>query len=100
MLELILIVALLAIDQISKYLIQLYLSPVGFSSSVVPDAWRDLFALNPMVGVIEGFRWSLLGLAPDGLTRHVGMALVMGLLLLSTGLLYFRRVERNLAELL
>ena len=87
---------------LTPFMVQLglYLSPVGFSSSVVPDAWRDLFALNPMVGVIEGFRWSLLGLAPDGLTRHVGMALVMGLLLLSTGLLYFRRVERNLAELL
>lgn len=80
--------------------IGLYLSPVGFSSSVVPETWRNLFALNPMVGVIEGFRWSLLGLAPDGIEHHVAIALIMGLLLLSTGLLYFRRVERNLAEML
>ncbi len=80
--------------------IGLYLSPVGFSSSVVPETWRSLFALNPMVGVIESFRWSLLGLAPDGFEYHIGAALGIGLLLLSTGFLYFRRVERNLAELL
>lgn len=78
----------------------LYLSPVGFSSSIVPETWRNLFALNPMVGAIESFRWSLLGLTPDNLKGHVATALIIGLLLLSTGLLYFRRVERNLAELL
>ena len=78
----------------------LYLSPVGFSSSVVPETWRDLFALNPMVGVIESFRWSLLGLAPDGMEKHMAISVTIGLFLLITGLLYFRRVERNLAELL
>lgn len=78
----------------------LYLSPVGFSSSVVPENWRDLFALNPMVGVIETFRWSLLGLTPDGMEKHIAMSFMIGLFLLTTGLLYFRRVERNLAELL
>jgi lipopolysaccharide transport system permease protein len=78
----------------------LYLSPVGFSSSVVPENWRDLFALNPMVGVIETFRWSLLGLTPDDMEKHIAMSFMIGLFLLTTGLLYFRRVERNLAELL
>jgi lipopolysaccharide transport system permease protein len=78
----------------------LYLSPVGFAASLIPEKWRLLYALNPMVGVIEGFRWSILGAASEGLETTAGMALGIGLLLLATGLLYFRGVERRLAELL
>jgi len=83
------------------FLIQvgLFLSPVGFSSAVVPDAWRLAYALNPMVGVIEGFRWCLI----DGYRLDAG-ALALGtgisLLILATGLAYFRRTERSFADVI
>lgn len=80
--------------------IGLFISPVGFSSSVVPEQWRLLYSLNPLVGVIDGFRWSLLG-------GHVplywpGFALSMLLIavLLLSGIAYFRRTERTFADVI
>jgi len=83
------------------FLIQvgLFLSPVGFSSAIVPDAWRLAYALNPMVGVIEGFRWCLI----DGYRLDAGsLALGTGIsvLILATGLGYFRRTERSFADVI
>ena len=83
------------------FLIQvgLFLSPVGFSSAIVPDAWRLAYALNPMVGVIEGFRWCLI----DGYRLDAGsLALGTGIsvLILATGLDYFRRTERSFADVI
>lgn len=78
----------------------LYLSPVGFSAALVPEEWRTVYALNPMVGVIQGFRWSILGIESMGLETSVGIAAAMAVLLLLTGISYFRRTERSLAELL
>lgn len=80
--------------------IGLYLSPVGFRSTLVPEEWRIAYALNPMVGVIEGFRWSLLGIGSPGFETSVAIAAAMALILLLTGFLYFRLMERSLAELL
>lgn len=78
----------------------LYVSPVGFSSSVVPAAWQWLYALNPMVGVIDGFRWAILGgsqpLFLPGLACSVGLTL----LLLVTGIAYFRKTERTFADVI
>lgn len=78
----------------------LYVSPVGFSSSVVPEKWRLLYSLNPMVGVIDGFRWALLG----GKTPLYlpGFALSAGLvaLLLVSSVWYFRRMERTFADVI
>jgi lipopolysaccharide transport system permease protein len=78
----------------------LYVSPVGFSSSLVPEKWRLLYSLNPMVGVIDGFRWALLGgearLYLPGFALSVGLTLV----LLWAGLRYFRRVENTFADLI
>lgn len=78
----------------------LYLSPVGFSSSVVPEKWRLLYALNPLVGVIDGFRWSLLRGTVElwwpGLLLTV---LVTGSLCFS-GLWYFRKMERTFADVI
>ena len=76
----------------------LYISPVGFSSSIVHGKWRLLFSLNPMVGVIDGFRWAILGgeiriFWPGFL---ISMALVG--ILFSTGIWYFRRMERSFAD--
>jgi lipopolysaccharide transport system permease protein len=78
----------------------LYVSPVGFSSSVVPDKWRLLYSLNPMVGVIDGFRWAISGgrspIFVPGLLASIG---IMSLLLLG-GVWYFRRMERTFADVI
>jgi lipopolysaccharide transport system permease protein len=78
----------------------LYISPVGFSSSIVPEKWRLLYSINPMVGVIDGFRWAILG----GETRIywpgfiVSLALIF--LILALGLHYFRKTERSFADVI
>jgi lipopolysaccharide transport system permease protein len=78
----------------------LYVSPVGFSSSVVPDRWRPLYALNPMVGVIDGFRWCLLGGACPllGWSFFVAAAIVVATAI--GGFLFFRRTERGFADVI
>ena len=77
----------------------LFLSPVGFSTTNLPN-WRQVYALNPMVGAIDGFRWCLLhgepALDPVNLAVSVGMAV----LLLLTGVWYFRRTERTFADII
>lgn len=78
----------------------LYLSPVGFSSSVVPEKWRMLYSLNPMVGVIDGFRWAIsAGQAPffvPGLLSSLGVTAI----LLFSGIWYFRKMERTFADVI
>jgi lipopolysaccharide transport system permease protein len=78
----------------------LYVSPVGFSSSVVPEQWRLLYSLNPMVGVIDGFRWCLLRgqseLYPSG--QLVSVAVIS--FFLWFGVRRFRRTERTFADLI
>jgi len=78
----------------------LYVSPVGFSSNLVPEKWRLVYSLNPVVGIIDGFRWSLLGgqstLYFPGFLVSVG---VIGLFLF-IGVWYFRKTERTFADLL
>ena len=77
----------------------LYVSPVGFSSSVVPEEWRLLYSLNPMVGVIDGFRWAILGgestlYVPGFLVGCAVIALFLGL-----GIRHFRGMEKTFADL-
>ncbi len=78
----------------------LYISPVGFSSSLVPEGWRFIYSLNPMVGVIDGFRWAILGgeskLYLPGFTLSLGLVA----LLFTSGILYFRKVERTFADVI
>jgi homopolymeric O-antigen transport system permease protein len=78
----------------------LYLSPVGFSSDVVPDEWRLLYSVNPMVGVIDGFRWAILR-GPVAL-YWPGLLLSMATvsLLLGTGIRHFRKTERTFADVI
>lgn len=78
----------------------LYISPVGFSSEIVPQQWRFLYSLNPMVGVIDGFRWAILG--GDSQIYFPGflLSLVIIVLLLWSGIWYFRRMERTFADVI
>jgi lipopolysaccharide transport system permease protein len=77
----------------------LFLSPVGFSSANLPN-WRLLYSLNPMVGVIDGFRWSLLRGEQVLSADSVAISVAMTILLLVTGLWQFRRTERTFADLI
>jgi len=78
----------------------LYVSPVGFSSAVVPEQWRLIYSINPMVGVIDGFRWAILG--GDIQLYQPGFLLSLSFifLLLITGIFYFRKTERSFADMI
>ncbi|HNG06034.1 MAG TPA: ABC transporter permease [Saprospiraceae bacterium] len=87
---------------IVPFLVQfgLYISPVGFSSSVVPDQWRLLYSLNPMVGVIDGFRWCILG--GQSHIYWPGFLLSLGIvvLFLFLGVYQFRKMEKTFADVI
>jgi lipopolysaccharide transport system permease protein len=87
---------------IIPFLIQLglYISPVGFSSKIVPEQWRLLYSLNPMVGVIDGFRWAIL--RGESAIYLPGFLLSLGLviLLFLSGIWYFRRTEKVFADVI
>ena len=78
----------------------LYISPVGFSSAIVPEQWRLLYSLNPMVGVIDGFRWASLG--GDTVFYWPGflLSLTLVLVILLTGIVYFRNTEKTFADVI
>ena len=78
----------------------LYISPVGFSSSVVPEKWRLLYSLNPMVGVIDGFRWAILGKDIVFFVPGFMLSLSLVALLFTGGLWYFRKTERTFADVI
>ena len=76
----------------------MFATPVAYPSSMLSEPWRTIFGLNPMVGVVEGFRWALLGTnTPPGWTVFISAA--VALILLFTGILYFRRMERHFADI-
>lgn len=78
----------------------LYVSPVGFSSDRIPDQWRLLYSLNPMVGVIDGFRWALLRGDSPLWWPSVATAVLLTFVLCLFGVRYFRRVERTFADII
>jgi lipopolysaccharide transport system permease protein len=82
------------------FLIQLglYISPVGFSSNIIPEQWRFLYFLNPLVGVIDGFRWALLGDAFVVNWESLLLSSCFSLLILVSGVIYFRKMERSFAD--
>lgn len=84
------------------FLLQLgtYLSPVGFSSGIVPGPWRPLYYLNPMVAVIDGFRWSALGARQELYLPGLGISLAVTVLFAAFGVWFFRRTERSFADIL
>jgi len=78
----------------------LYISPVGFSSGIVPEKWQLLYSLNPMVGVIDGFRWALLrGTVPLSISSLLS-SIFISLALCLSGVWYFRKMERTFADVI
>lgn len=84
------------------FLIQLglFISPVGFSSSIIPEQWRLIYSLNPMVGVIDAFRWSVLGGQTPLYVPGMVLSIATAVLLLVTGIWYFRKTERSFADVI
>jgi len=78
----------------------LYVSPVGFSSGVVPEEWRFLYSLNPMVGVIDGFRWCVLGGGSPIYWPGFWLSLVVVGFFLWLGIRTFRKTERTFADII
>ena len=78
----------------------LYISPVGFSSSIVPQQWRFIYSLNPMVGVIDGFRWAILGGNSQLYLPGFILSMALVFLLLVSGIWYFRKMERTFADVI
>jgi lipopolysaccharide transport system permease protein len=76
----------------------LYVSPVGFNSDIVPNNWRLIYSLNPMVSVIDGFRWAILGGTSKLYLPGFILSLVLVFLLLISGIWYFRKMERTFAD--
>jgi len=87
------------IGYIIPFLTQLwfYLTPIVYPASQVPEQWQTLYALNPMVGVVEGFRWALLGTTTTP-GPMVAVSSVVSFLMLLSGMFYFRRMERTFAD--
>jgi lipopolysaccharide transport system permease protein len=77
--------------------IWLYASPVIYPTSLIPEKWRLIYSLNPMVGIIEGFRWGLLGGAPPDFRIMLVSTFVVGVLLFS-GIVFFKRMEKTFAD--
>ena len=76
----------------------LFLSPVVYPSSLLPQAWRIIYSLNPMAGVIEGFRWVLLGTNPPKLLMAISVLVILFILI--SGAFYFRKMEKSFADVL
>jgi len=76
----------------------MYLTPIAYPTSLIPSEWQIFYALNPMTGVVDGFRWALLGTGePPGITMLVSS--IVAVVLLISGLFYFRRMERLFADM-
>jgi lipopolysaccharide transport system permease protein len=88
------------VNHATTLLVQLWLfvSPVAYPSSLVPPAWRPLYALNPAAGLLDGFRWALLGAPPPGAGLILSLGVTVALLI--SGVLYFQRVERRFADVI
>lgn len=89
------------IGYITPFLTQfwLFITPIVYPTSMIPEQWRLLYALNPMTGVVEGFRWAILGTqqGAPGMTLYISVA--VSIVLLISGMVYFKRMERHFSDL-
>jgi lipopolysaccharide transport system permease protein len=79
--------------------IWMYSSPIAYSATIVPERWQWLYSLNPLVGVVEGFRWALLGRPPPD-PAAMSLSLFIVVLLFIGGIAFFRRTERTFADVI
>src|SRR5262249_19328084 len=77
----------------------LYISPVGFSSNVIPEQWRLVYSLNPLVGIIDGFRWSILGAQSSIYWPSLCLSIAVTAVFLWFGAARFRKMEKSFADL-
>lgn len=77
----------------------LFITPIAYPASMVPEKWRLLYALNPMTGVVEGFRWALLGTQQANSGMMLAISTLIAVVVLVSGLFYFRRMERLFADM-
>jgi lipopolysaccharide transport system permease protein len=87
---------------IAPFIIQFgfFISPVGYSSNNVPDQWRLLYSLNPLAGIIDGFRWAVLGQPQQLYIPGIVSAIIVTAFLFWTGIAYFRRTEKSFADVI
>jgi lipopolysaccharide transport system permease protein len=78
--------------------IWMFATPVVYPSSLIPERWRLLYGLNPMAGVVEGFRWALLGKS-EGPGPMLAVSVLVTVMLLVSGAYYFRRMEKTFADI-
>jgi lipopolysaccharide transport system permease protein len=78
----------------------LFVSPVGFSSNLIPNEWRLLYSLNPLVGAIDGFRWAVLGAEFDIYMPGFLLSILLSLVIFVSGFYYFRKTEREFADII
>jgi lipopolysaccharide transport system permease protein len=78
----------------------LFISPIAFTTANVPERWRTLYAFNPLVGIIDGFRWSILGGRTSLDPQAVGLSIAITISFLLLGVWYFRRMERSFADVI
>ncbi len=78
----------------------LYISPVGFSGNVIPEKWKLFYSINPMVGVIDGFRWAILGGGVKLYWPGFALSLVLSAAIVISGFWYFRKTERTFADVI
>ncbi len=76
----------------------MFISPVGYGSFIIPIQWQPVYFLNPMVGIIDGFRWSLFGASYPNLPLSMGTSMFVTTALLVSGFYYFRKMERTFAD--
>ena len=88
------------VKYVVPFMVQLlmFASPVVYSTTLIPEQWRLVYALNPMAGAIEGFRWAIVGGPPP--VQDLAVSTLTGLLILAGSLLYFRRVERGFTDVI
>jgi lipopolysaccharide transport system permease protein len=89
-------------NHIVPFIVQLglYISPVGFSSNIVPERWRFIYSFNPMVGVIDGFRWAIIGRSENLYLQGLLLSIVITLGVLVVGIKYFRKTEKTFADII
>jgi lipopolysaccharide transport system permease protein len=77
----------------------LFITPIAYPASMIPERWKLLYALNPMTGVVDGFRWALLGNQQSAPTAMLAVSSLIAVGVLVSGLFYFRRMERQFADM-